>query len=240
MKRFVWMSLLCVSLVPVTANATVTHHFTDNTTFMPTWYSSDTSDNYKDTIGYPDFSGGSLTLDGTRLTEVHFDLDRQYSAFGDLFIDSDNNGYYDYVLNNETSTIYGFADTILSSTRGTNDHLYRTSDDYLRHSGLEYRNDHFVTINLNTVNDLTDTGEVTILGSFDSNLYHTGRYPGLGYSFTELTSDLEMEGTFSLNFSPICANDVISATAQVPIPGTFALLAGGLFGLAGIRRKSKK
>lgn len=242
MKKFVCMSIFCVSLVPVAASATLTHSFSDNTIYMPSWVSSDTSDNDRDTIGYPDITGGQLSLDGNRLVGVRFNLDRRYSGFGDLFIDKDDNGYYDYVLNNATGTIYGFDDNVLSSTRGMNDHLFLTSDDYLSRANVEYREDHFVAINLSNVNELTESGQASILGSFDSDLYRLGRRQGMAYSFTELTSDLEMGGTFNLNFAPICANDVISASGNtvVPIPGTFALLAGGLFGLAGIRRKAKK
>lgn len=234
LKKALQLLILSVLLVPMCASAAVID-FTDTTTYMPTWQSSDYWDNYRDTIENPDITGGSLTLDGNTLTEVSFDnVWTHHFGTGDLFIDKDNNGFFDYVLNNETSRIYEFTDGTLSSQRGPNDDLYHTSDYYMKDSRHAYREGHYVSLNMSNVEELMNDDLVDDLGSF------TGEFDGSDYFFLDLALDLAGEGEFSLSFSPLCANDVISTTSPVPVPSGLFLLSGGILGLIGIRRRKVK
>lgn len=238
--RTFFMILLGVLFVPVGANAAVVE-FTDTTIYMPTWESRDQSDNYKDTINSPDFQGGRLFIEDKKLTGVQFDYTKNYWTSGDVFIDKDNNGYFDYVLNNRSNTIFGFEDHVLSSTKGANDHLFLTSNQLQNNwYGHEYREDHFVALNISHVNELIGDGQAQRLGSFNAGHHNGGWYDPSAYIFDGFSLDLAAQGEFSLVFSPTCANDVIAHTATVPLPGTFVLLSAGLFGLMGARRKMQE
>lgn len=239
MKRVFIVILISVVFFAVSANGSIIE-FTDNTIYMPTWESSDRYDNQRDSIEHPEITDGRLTIEGNTLKSVSFDYEKKSCGMGDLFIDSDNNGYFDYVLNMEKQKIYDFADGILSSEKGQNDNLYLTSDDMYRQGRFDantYRNDHFVAINTDSVQELVDHGSVSILDSFNGyddqdwffNIYQTGGV----YGFDEFS--LEMDYEFSLFFAPLCANDVIAHT--VPIPASFILFGSSVFGLIGIRRK---
>jgi hypothetical protein len=246
MKKMLFATLFSICVFAVNASGSIIE-FNDKIIYMPTWESSDWSDNYRDSIDYPDITGGRLTIEDNTLKSVSFDYKKRSCAMGDLFIDKDNNGYFDYVLNMESNSIYGFSDGQLSSEKGLNNDLYLTSNDMYDQGaidGNQYRDDHFVALNLNNVLNLVNQGDASVVATFFNGINEKSEgswpWPNWGeiggvYEFDEFS--LDMDGEFSLFFSPLCANDVIVARAAVPIPSTLLLMGSALFGLLGVRRR---
>jgi len=206
------------------------------------WQSPQGWDNTHDTIGNPHITGGQGDVDGqgalTNLSISYTSFNSQITA-GALFIDSNANTYWDYVLTPDEK-IYQLSPKRLSALQGVNDSLYDMSDKYFRHG---YRNKHPVGIKVKEFNKvgIQQIGTYT-LTNFNSNLTTDVSFT----SFLSLDPDpvsigLNLGNEFIIGFGPTCANDVIyeTVTNPVPIPTTLLLFGTGLIGLAGIKRRRR-
>jgi hypothetical protein len=243
MKKILW-SLALILILPVAATA-YEIGFTDATTYAYDWRSRVGSQNHRDVVGgYPDITGGSLTIDDqTRnLTSVTYNFEQRSNGMGDLFIDVGNDNDFDYVfhLTNGRSgvgQILAIDDGVLSTHRGDNwnrwNDLYLTSNEM---SGLDHhRYDHFVALDLNAMGG----DDYEVVGTFNATLNEDRRpwHHDVTGSYLFSDFDLEIEDVFTMNFAPHCANDVIQ-TSVVPLPSALLLLGGGILGLIGVRRRS--
>ena len=86
--------------------------FYDSTIYWNGYSSSDPSDNTRDAIGHPDFTGGTATVGGGKLTGLTFN----YSMDGDanikptdLFIDKGADGTWDFLVRLYDTSLRGAA-----------------------------------------------------------------------------------------------------------------------------------
>jgi len=234
--------------------------FSDNIIHWPSW-SGSTYDNNHDVIGNPNISGGNVSISqGGHLTAVNFSYTststRRIPA-GDLFIDVGADNDWDYVIttsgtnyvSDTQSFDYGFGkksagvvysfDSGFSALKGDGDKKY-----YLitpRRGNLRYR--HPVALSDYGASQSSDIVDDTVY--FDDGFYDwVTHYPGEPekiLNFSEFSLDL-LGQDFIIGFSPDCANDVIYAKINnpVPIPTSVLLFGSGLVGLVGIRRRKFK
>jgi hypothetical protein len=82
--------------------------FGDTSIYWPGWKSTDLADNNKDTMGIPDFTGGSVEINSySALQMLTFNYKANYNnqlgwwyilAPGDLFIDTNADNVWDYLI----------------------------------------------------------------------------------------------------------------------------------------------
>jgi hypothetical protein len=243
MKKIVW-SLALILILPVAASA-YEIEFTDTTTYAYDWSSRVGRQNHRDVVGgYPDITGGSLSIDDRtqNLTSVTFDFEHRSNGMGDLFIDVGNDNDFDYVFHltdgrSGQGQILAIDDGVLSTHRGDNwhrrDDLYLTSNEM---SGLDHhRYDHFVALDL----DAMDGNDYEVVGTFNATLNEDrrSRHHDVTGSYLFSDFDLGLDDVYTINFAPHCANDVVQ-TSVVPLPSALLLLGGGILGIIGVRRRS--
>jgi hypothetical protein len=232
-------------ILPIAASAYEVEFEDDTKGYAYDWSSGNSRMDSEDLIGIgPQITGGSLSFDdGTgHLNSVIFNYRGGSNPMGDLFIDVGNDNDFDYVLNIATSQVLAIEDGVLSTHRGDDWNprrpvdLYLTSDDLMRHSGAYWRYHHFVALDLWAM----DSGDYSEAGSFDATNDRPRGWRDEGsYLFSGL--DLALDGDFTINYAPACANDVIQVQASaVPVPSALLLLGGGLLGLIGVRRRSAR
>ena len=81
--------------------------FTDNRIYWPNW-GNNTTDDSQDSIGIPNFLGGTVTIQGSSLTSITFNYTGTITNGwgilqpGDLFIDVGANKTWDYIIRPST------------------------------------------------------------------------------------------------------------------------------------------
>jgi len=250
MRRFMATGALMVLvflMIQGSAAADAIWNWTDNTLYWMgygkgAWTSNDSTDNTKNTIGSPDILGGTVDvsnagyLESITYTYTGWNISGLYP--GDLFLDTNSDGTWDYVL----SLGYTHGDSYNSYTPSGTPKLYQitsfnvanyliTADPgtYGYWNGYNIRNDHPYAY---------DTTGSVFLGTGSESI---GTY-------TLPDNKILFTGTLTFGFTENCANDVVLQTVtgpydyHIPEPGTILLLGTGLIGVAvfGKKKLNKK
>lgn len=255
MRKTIFSSILVLALFIFLigpANAT-TVPFGDGTIYW-SGHGNGTNDT-EDVVGIPNITGGNYTITGSVLQSITFKYTGTGTATslwhdlvpGDLFIDTDADGTWDYVAVNGSGTAendWNLYHITTALGAGTDAYIMaqETGPEYLRGGtvtwasvGLQPRIDHPVGIELDQ------------LGLQDGSVHFDG-WKNLGYDGQPLestftfTDGLEASSDWIFGWTVNCGNDVIyeHGTSEAPIPGAVWLLSSGLLGLIGVRRRSRK
>ena len=225
------IAIIAITFLGATQASAASVSFTDTQNYWAGW-ANGTGDDSRDLIGTPEILGGVATFDDVSgsLTGVSFDYTtfrNQYTT-GDLFINANADGDWDYVLSASTSTIFNISSVGLSVSDTTSDY-YVLSDAYFS-SG--HRDAHAVEINTSKLTAGMNIGSFS-LQPFDSDTDTDVLFSGFS---------LDVGSEMIIGFGPSCANDVIYETVNnpVPVPAAVWLFGSGLMGILGYRRKAMK
>jgi hypothetical protein len=223
--KFTALLFTCCILISATAQADpITIPWTDTvniwTGYGGPWGTA--AENSMDVVGGPSISGGYVTVDGGFILTIAFHYtDWAYPDKikpGDLFLDMNNDGLWDYVMAFNGAGLYEVSSNsyLITGPDGTGDWV-----------GWDIRNNHPYAYDPDEFGALLGTGTIEGL-------------PGSGAASGTLIFNLPAGAlpysSFTFGWTQNCANDVV--LQRVPEPGTLALLGLGLLGIAvAVRRR---
>ncbi len=235
MKKTILLSLLFCLAISSQAVA-ITINFGDNSNNWPGWGTA--TENGIDTIGIPDFIGGSLVLREGFLDSITFNytgsttLGWNLLQPGDFFVDVGANGTWDWVIKpGETTSVYNFSTSPIPLNSSTG-YWITGVDNVSPWAGYNIRNSHPYAI-------LTQESP---FGTADFSGWQSLTTPGqsLSSTFDGLSIPVGSD-SFIISWTVNCANDVVYETIQpVPEPSTLFFLVSGLLGALFFRRKFPK
>ena len=251
MKKVLCVFILAVVfIVAQSIGYATTFTFGDNAIIWPTWGNG--SDDGNDSVGDPHIGGGAninagqLTIDNNGyLTEIRFSYSSYNSNItaGDVFIDTDADADWDYVINKSTGVWQVLTDKYVvdkskySSSDGgktfsnATGYGYLTSTYYFPSTGYgSYRELHPATAyQLGNNNLFTNKDSSIGFSDFNSSLTDV--------VFSDLDGLYVGNLPIIIGFGPTCTNDTVYQ--KVPEPMTVLLLGLGLLGLGlGARKRT--